>query len=87
MQVFLAEKPILGCRGLRVTDEVRVTIAALACLPSRRTRGRGVLALVALAVRYLLRRRARIRDAATVGTAAFGLILAGAVWAAPVPGS
>ena len=33
MQVFLAEKPILGCRGLRVTDEVRVTIAALACLP------------------------------------------------------
>ncbi|RZL35045.1 MAG: zinc-dependent peptidase, partial [Rubrivivax sp.] len=33
MQVFLAEKPILGCGGLRVTDEVRVTIAALACLP------------------------------------------------------
>ncbi len=33
MQVFLAEKPILGCRGLRVTDEMRVTIAALACLP------------------------------------------------------
>ncbi|RZJ08543.1 MAG: zinc-dependent peptidase [Rubrivivax sp.] len=33
MQVFLAEKAILGCRGLRVTDEVRVTIAALACLP------------------------------------------------------
>lgn len=33
MQVFLAEKPILGCSGLRVTDEMRVTIAALACLP------------------------------------------------------
>ncbi|MFT7723066.1 MAG: zinc-dependent peptidase [Roseateles sp.] len=33
MQVFLAEKPVIGCRGLRVTDEVRVTIAALACLP------------------------------------------------------
>ena len=33
MQVFLAEKPILGCRGLRVTDEMRVTVAALACLP------------------------------------------------------
>jgi Mlc titration factor MtfA (ptsG expression regulator) len=33
MQVFLAEKPIIGCRGLRVTDEVRITIAALACLP------------------------------------------------------
>ncbi|MFN3861218.1 MAG: zinc-dependent peptidase [Roseateles sp.] len=33
MQVFLAEKPIIGCRGLRVSDEMRVTIAALACLP------------------------------------------------------
>lgn len=33
MQVFLAEKPIIGCRGLRVTDEMRVTVAALACLP------------------------------------------------------
>lgn len=33
MQVFLAEKPILGCGGLRVTDEMRITIAALACLP------------------------------------------------------
>ena len=33
MQIFLAEKPVLGCGGLRVTDEMRVTIAALACLP------------------------------------------------------
>lgn len=33
MQVFLAEKPVIGCGGLRVTDEIRVTIAALACLP------------------------------------------------------
>jgi hypothetical protein len=33
MQVFLAEKPIIGCQGLRITDEIRVTIAALACLP------------------------------------------------------
>lgn len=33
MQVFLAEKPIIGCRGLVVTDEMRITIAALACLP------------------------------------------------------
>jgi Mlc titration factor MtfA (ptsG expression regulator) len=32
MQVFLAEKPFLGCGGLVVTDEVRVTIAAHACL-------------------------------------------------------
>ena len=30
--VFLAEKPFLGCAGLVVTDEMRVTIAAQACL-------------------------------------------------------
>jgi len=30
--VFLAEKPFLGCGGLVVTDEMRVTIAAQACL-------------------------------------------------------
>jgi len=29
---FLAEKPFLGCAGLAVTDEMRVTIAAQACL-------------------------------------------------------
>lgn len=33
MLVFLAEKPIIGCAGLTVTDEMRVTIAAQACLP------------------------------------------------------
>ncbi|OAN35427.1 hypothetical protein A4X20_26120 [Mycolicibacterium iranicum] len=38
-----------------------------------------LLAVAALGVRYLLRHRDRIRDAATVGTAAFGLILGGAV--------
>jgi len=32
IQVFLAEKPFIGCAGLTVTDEVRVTIAAQACL-------------------------------------------------------
>ncbi len=32
MQVFLAEKPFIGCGGLVVTDEMRVTIAAQACL-------------------------------------------------------
>ncbi len=30
--VFLAEKPFVGCGGLEVTDEMRVTIAAHACL-------------------------------------------------------
>ena len=32
LQVFLAEKPFIGCGGLVVTDEMRVTIAAQACL-------------------------------------------------------
>lgn len=32
MQVFLAEKPFIGCAGLAITDEMRVTIAAQACL-------------------------------------------------------
>ncbi len=30
--VFLAEKPFVGCAGLEITDEIRVTIAAQACL-------------------------------------------------------
>jgi Mlc titration factor MtfA (ptsG expression regulator) len=30
--VFLAEKPFLGCAGMALTDEMRVTIAAQACL-------------------------------------------------------
>lgn len=33
MQVLLAEKQFIGCAGQPITDEVRVTIAALACLP------------------------------------------------------
>ena len=32
IQVFLAEKPLLGCGGLAITDDIRVTIAAQACL-------------------------------------------------------
>ena len=32
IQVFLAEKPLIGCRGLQVTDEMRVTVAAQACM-------------------------------------------------------
>jgi Mlc titration factor MtfA (ptsG expression regulator) len=32
VQVFLAEKRFEGCGGLAITDEVRVTIAAQACL-------------------------------------------------------
>ncbi len=32
MQVFIAEKAFIGCAGLRVTEEMRVVIAAQACL-------------------------------------------------------
>jgi MtfA peptidase len=32
IQVFLAEKPFIGCQGQAITDEVRVTVAAHACL-------------------------------------------------------
>lgn len=32
MQVFIAEVPFIGCQGLEVTDEMRVVVAAQACL-------------------------------------------------------
>src|SRR5438477_12030449 len=32
IQVFLAEKGFEGCAGLEINDEIRVTIAAQACL-------------------------------------------------------
>lgn len=32
IQVFVAEKAFIGCGGLEITDEMRVTIAAQACL-------------------------------------------------------
>jgi Mlc titration factor MtfA (ptsG expression regulator) len=32
IQVFIAEKSFIGCDGLKITDEMRVTIAAQACL-------------------------------------------------------
>src|SRR6187401_281641 len=32
IQVFLDEKQFSGCDGLEITDEVRVTVAAQACL-------------------------------------------------------
>jgi MtfA peptidase len=32
IQVFIAEKPFIGCQGQAITDEVRVTVAAQACL-------------------------------------------------------
>ena len=32
IQVFLAEKPFIGCGGQAISDELRVTVAAQACL-------------------------------------------------------
>jgi len=32
VQVFIAEKPFIGCNGQRIDDQVRVSIAAQACL-------------------------------------------------------
>ncbi len=32
IQIFIAEKAFIGCAGLRISDEIRVTIAAQACL-------------------------------------------------------
>jgi MtfA peptidase len=32
IQVFVAEKPFIGCGGLEISDEMRITIAAQACL-------------------------------------------------------
>lgn len=32
IQIFIAEKPFIGCGGLEVTDDMRVTVAAQACL-------------------------------------------------------
>ena len=32
IQVFIADKPFIGCAGLEVDDEMRVSIAAQACL-------------------------------------------------------
>jgi hypothetical protein len=39
IQVFLTEKQFVGCDGLVVTDEIRVTIAAQACLLLLNRRG------------------------------------------------
>ena len=32
IQVFIAEKNFIGCNGIKITDEIKVTIAAQACL-------------------------------------------------------
>jgi MtfA peptidase len=41
MLVFIADKPIIGCNGLEVTEAMRVVIAAQACLLLLNHRGAG----------------------------------------------
>ena len=40
IQVFLAEKQFIGCNGLQVTEEIKVIIAAVACLLLLNERGK-----------------------------------------------
>ncbi|MBE9053146.1 zinc-dependent peptidase [Nostocales cyanobacterium LEGE 11386] len=40
IQVFLTEKQFIGCQGLQVTEEMRLTIAAVACLLLLNERGK-----------------------------------------------
>ena len=39
IQVFLAEKQFIGCAGLQVTEEMKITISAIACLLLLNERG------------------------------------------------
>ncbi|MEH2278263.1 MAG: M90 family metallopeptidase [Nostoc sp.] len=39
IQVFLAEKQFIGCKGLLVTEEIKLTLAAVACLLLLNERG------------------------------------------------
>jgi len=32
IQVFLAEKNFIGCNGVQITDDIKITVAAQACL-------------------------------------------------------
>ncbi|MBY0465438.1 MAG: zinc-dependent peptidase, partial [Burkholderiales bacterium] len=41
VQVFVADKPLIGCQGLNVTDDMRVLVAAQACLPVLALHGAG----------------------------------------------
>jgi Mlc titration factor MtfA (ptsG expression regulator) len=41
MLVFIAEKPVIGCNGLQVSEAMRVVIAAQACLLLLNRRGEG----------------------------------------------
>jgi hypothetical protein len=39
IQVFLAEKQFIGCRGLQITEEIKLVVAAIACLLLLNERG------------------------------------------------
>ena len=75
VQVFLAEKRFVGCGGLAITDEIRVTVAGQACLLllNRRTRYYpGLMSIVVYPVAYMSRKTVLEGGVATESDAARG---------------
>src|SRR5437867_12359450 len=65
VQVFLAEKRFEGCGGLAITDEVRVTIAAQACLLLLHRRTDyfpGLLTILVYPSTYMVEEKRQIED-------------------------
>src|SRR5205809_7686376 len=65
VQVFLAEKHFEGCGGFAITDEVRVTIAAQACLLllHRRTDYfRGLLTILVYPLTYMVEEKRQVGE-------------------------
>jgi MtfA peptidase len=65
IQVFLAEKRFEGCSGFEITDEVRVTIAAQACLLLLHRRTDyfpGLLTILVYPLTYMVEERRQIGE-------------------------
>src|SRR5216110_2737667 len=65
IQVFLAEKRFEGCGGFEITDEVRVTIAAQACLLllHRQTDYfRGLVTILVYPLTYMVEERRQVGE-------------------------
>src|SRR5437764_7862105 len=65
IQVFLAEKRFEGCGGFAITDEVRVTIAAQACLLLLHRKTDyfpGLLTILVYPVTYMVEEKRQLGD-------------------------
>src|SRR5438046_5696340 len=65
IQVFLAEKRFEGCGGFEITDEVRVTIAAQACLLLLHRRPDyfpGLLTILVYPLTYMVEERRQVGE-------------------------